>query len=159
MSLGRTLDVNVTIIHKMSFHGIFLFFLISVVYQTLYCQNPDKILIRPILVLFWSGKSRPKQDQQETYSGRCLLGVRTDNQGNQNWVCWLETFQRSTETRKATGLTSLLVNSREINQVTPKCQMCFIDKFYKKRSKAEQVNITVELYIFRIVLVSNFSLN
>ena len=31
----------------------------------------------------------------------------------------------------------LRVNYRQINQVTPKCQMYFLDKIWRKRSKAE----------------------
>ena len=73
--------------------------------------------------------------------------------GNQN------IFHILIETRKATSFTSHLVNCREINQVTPKCQMDFFDKTCKKRSKTEKVNILIEFYKFQIVWVSNFSLN
>ena len=40
----------------------------------------------------------------------------------------------------------------EINQVTPKCQM-------QKRSKTEKKNNTIELYIFKLVGILNFSFN
>ena len=55
------------------------------------------------------------------------------------------------KTRKATGFKSLQVNCRDINQVTSKYQMYFLDKTCKKRSKTEKVNIAIEFYIFEIV--------
>ena len=55
------------------------------------------------------------------------------------------------ETRKSTGFNSLRINYWEINQVTSKCQMDFLDKTFKKRSKTEKKNINIEFYIFEIV--------
>ena len=40
-----------------------------------------------------------------------------------------------------------------------KCQKGFLDKTCKIRSQTEKVNITIEFYIFEIVLVPNYSLN
>ena len=37
--------------------------------------------------------------------------------------------------------------------------MNFLDKTCKIRSKTKKVNITIEFYIFEIVMVPNFSLN
>ena len=54
-------------------------------------------------------------------------------------------------TGKVTGLKSLRLNYREINQITSKCQMDFFDKTCKNRSKPEKVNITIEFYIYEIV--------
>ena len=50
-------------------------------------------------------------------------------------------------TRKATGFKSLQVNCCEINLVTSKCQMNFLNKTCKKRFKTE-VTITIEFHIF-----------
>ena len=74
-----------------------------------------------------------------------------DNQGNQNKGCWVKIFHLLTETRKTTDFTSLRVNSREIIQVTPKYQLDFFNKTCRKCSKKEQVNITIEFYIFEIL--------
>ena len=63
------------------------------------------------------------------------------------------------KTRKTSGFKSLRVNSWEINHVTSKCQLDFLDKTCKIRSKTGKVNTTIEFYIFEIVLVPNFSLN
>ena len=79
------------------------------------------------------------------------MQTRVHNQGNQNEGYWFETFLVLTEGRKAIDLTSLRVNCREINQVTPKLQMDFFDKTWKNRSESKQVNITIEYYIFDIV--------
>ena len=80
-----------------------------------------------------------------------LLQTRTDNQANQNEGRWLEIFHPLIRTRKATGSTSVQVICQEIKQVTPKCQMDFFNKTWNKRSKTEQVHITIEFYIFEIV--------
>ena len=61
--------------------------------------------------------------------------------------------------RKAAGFKSLRKICREINQVASKCQTDLLDKTYKKSSKTEKVNITIEFYIFEIVQVPNISLN
>ena len=58
--IGRPQDVNLIIIHKMVFREIFLYSVVQSIYQTLKSQNNLKNLIRPILVLLWSGTSRPK---------------------------------------------------------------------------------------------------
>ena len=54
---------------------------------------------------------------------------------------------------------SLRVNYWEIIRETSKCQMDFLDKTCKIRSKLEKVNIIIEFYIFEVVLTPNFSLN
>ena len=59
-------------------------------------------------------------------------------------------------TIKATGFKSLRVNYREINQVTSKCQMDFLDTTCKKGLK---LNIAIEFYVFKMVWVPNFRLN
>ena len=52
------------------------------------------------------------------------------------------------------------LNSCEINQVTSNgCQMDFLDKTCKKRSITEKANITIEFYIFEVVLIQKFILN
>ena len=43
------------------------------------------------------------------------------------------------------------VNCWEINQVTSKCQIDFLNKASKKGSTTEKVNITIKFYIFEIV--------
>ena len=53
--------------------------------------------------------------------------------------------------RKATGFKSLRMNCFEINQVTSKCQIDFLDKTCKKRYKTETNNITIEFYMFELV--------
>ena len=45
---------------------------------------------------------------------------------------------------------SLGVNCREIHQVKSKCQIKFLETAWKKMSKAEQKNNTIEFYIFEI---------
>ena len=55
--------------------------------------------------------------------------------------------------RKATGFRSLGDESGNI-----KIPADFLNKTYKKKSKTEKVNITIEFYIFLIVKVQNFSL-
>ena len=42
------------------------------------------------------------------------------------------------ETRKATGFKSLRINCWEINQVTSKCQISFLNKTCKNRPKTEK---------------------
>ena len=82
-----------------------------------------------------------------------LLRIIVNNQRNQNEGCCLKIFYLLFETRKATGLIN-----REFNQLTPKCQINFFNSACRKKSKTEQVNITIEFYIFEIVKVSNFKL-
>ena len=65
-------------------------------------------------------------------------------------VFWLEICNLLSEIRKITGFTSLRVNCREIHQVT-KIPNGFFRYNFEKRSKTEQVNITIEFYIFKIV--------
>ena len=59
-SLGRTQDVNLTIIHKMSFQGLFSIFPDSNCISDFALPKLVKNLIRPILVHLWSGKFRSK---------------------------------------------------------------------------------------------------
>ena len=66
-------------------------------------------------------------------------------------------FLFKTQTRKATGFKSLRGNYWEINQVTSKWQINISDKICKKGSKTVKVSITIEFYIFKLVL--NFSFN
>ena len=60
MSLGRTQDVNLTIIHKTDFYGF------SSIFPDFNCipnnavPKQVKILIRPILVLLWPETSQAK---------------------------------------------------------------------------------------------------
>ena len=49
-TLAHIQGVSLSIIHKIGFYGIFLFFLIPTVYQTLHCQSKSKTCY----VLFWS---------------------------------------------------------------------------------------------------------
>ena len=58
--------------------------------------------------------------------------------------------------KKGTGLTSLLVNYWEINQITSKCQIDFLDKTYQKVLK---VSITIKFYVFKLAWVPDFVLN
>ena len=62
-------------------------------------------------------------------------------------------------TRKATGFQSLLVNCWEINKVTLKWQIDFLEKTSEEKSKTEKVNVTIGFYIFEKVQVPSFSLN
>ena len=55
------------------------------------------------------------------------------------------------EIRIATGFKCLRVNYWEINLVTLKCLMDFLEKTFKERSKTEKVNITIGFYIFETV--------
>ena len=59
--------------------------------------------------------------------------------------------------KKDTGFKPLWVNFWEIKHATSKQQMVFLDKTYKTRSKTEKCE-RPQVYIFEIVLVSNFSL-
>ena len=52
-----------------------------------------------------------------------------------------------------------LIACWDINQVTSKCHMDFLDNTCKKTSKAEKKNITIEFYIFKLACVPNFSFN
>ena len=61
---------------------------------------------------------------------------------------WIRQFQQVHEKSLAIGL---CVNYWEINQVTSKSQMDFLDKIFKKRSKIKKVNTTFEFYIFQVV--------
>ena len=61
------------------------------------------------------------------------------------------------KTRKATGLNSLRLSSWEINEVTSKSHIDFLGKTC--RSKTGKVNTTIEIRIFKLVLVPNFKLN
>ena len=56
---------------------------------------------------------------------------------------WLET--------RATGFKPQRVNCWEINQVTSKCQMDFLQKTCKDKSKTKKVKISIEFYIFELV--------
>ena len=82
-----------------------------------------------------------------------------DNQGKSDESCLFEIFHFLFQTGKATSFTVPRVNCRENNHVTSTCQMEFFDKTSRKRIKTEQVSITINFYIFKIVQVSNFSLN
>lgn len=64
---------------------------------------------------------------------------------------WLEIFYLLIETVKAAGFKSLPENYWKINPVTPKFQMDFFNKICKERSKAETVNIAINIYILEIV--------
>ena len=48
-SLGRSQDINLIIIDKMVFYGIFYFSQVPLVYQTLYCQSKLELLAVCIL--------------------------------------------------------------------------------------------------------------
>ena len=81
-SMGRPQDVNLNIFHKIGFQGNFSKFpdakCISDIAEPKYVKN----LIRPILVLLWSGTSRVKQDHKGTSSGRCVpAGCQQDTCG------------------------------------------------------------------------------
>ena len=47
----------------------------------------------------------------------------------------------------------------EINQVTSKCQMDFLDNTCEKGLKQKKRNITIEFHIFKLVRVPNLSFN
>ena len=53
--------------------------------------------------------------------------------------------------RKDTWFKSLRVNCWDIKEVTSKCQVNFLQKTFKQRSKTGKVNIAIEFYIFEIV--------
>ena len=57
----------------------------------------------------------------------------------------------------ATGFKSLHVNCFEINQLTSKYQIDFLDKTWILET--EKVNITIEFCIFELAKVPNFTLN
>ena len=59
-SLGRNQDVSLTIIHKMSFQGFFSIFPDSNCISDIVLPKLVENLIRPILVLLWSGTFPPK---------------------------------------------------------------------------------------------------
>ena len=93
MSLGRTQDVNLTIIRKMAFlMELFLFFLIPVVYQTLHCQSKLKTWHD----LFWFCYGPGRLDQNRTIRGRpqdvvCHLWNRLfEKLGNTTSASWIE---------------------------------------------------------------------
>ena len=47
----------------------------------------------------------------------------------------------------------------KFNHVTLKCQISFLDKTCKVRSKTEELITIIEFYTLKIVLAPNFSLN
>ena len=65
-------------------------------------------------------------------------------------LCEKQNARKLVRTRQATGFKSLRVNCWEINQVTSKCQIDFLEKTCKGKSKTEKVNITIGFYIFKI---------
>ena len=72
-SLGRTQDVNLTIIHEWVFKDFFLFFLIPTVYLDIVLPKLVKNQIGSILVLLWPGTFRNRTIRGRPQDVVCIL--------------------------------------------------------------------------------------